>query len=225
MLELEKNGSEQTKKVLSKHGAKEPFFGVKVDFLKKLQKKIKTNHNLALQLYATGNSDAMYFAAMIADSKIMKESDIQKWAKDAYWYYLSEHAVVVVASENVDRFSMALNWIDKKEENLASSGWATLSAIISKKPNEELDLSIIKNLLKRVESEIHKSQNRIKYTMNGFVIAVGSFIPELTEIALKIANKIGKVEVYMGETSCKVPMATDYINKIISMDKIGKKRK
>jgi len=180
---------------------------------------------LALELYATGNTDAMYFAAMIADSKIMKESDIQKWAKNAYWYYLSEHAVVAVASENVDGFSIALNWIDKKEENLASSGWATLSAIISKKPNDELELNIIENLLKRVESEIHKSQNREKYAMNGFVIAVGAFIPELTEIALKTANKIGKVDVFMGETSCKVPLATDYINKIIVMDKVGKKRK
>jgi len=193
--------------------------------LKKLQKKVKINHSLALELYATGNTDAMYFAAMIADSKIMKESDIQKWAKNAYWYYLSEHAVVAVASENVDGFSIALNWIDKKEENLASSGWATLSAIISKKPNDELELNIIENLLKRVESEIHKSQNREKYAMNGFVIAVGAFIPELTEIALKTANKIGKVDVFMGETSCKVPLATDYINKIIVMDKVGKKRK
>lgn len=193
--------------------------------MKKLQKKVKINHSLALELYATGNTDAMYFAAMIADSKIMKESDIQKWAKNAYWYYLSEHAVVAVASENVDGFSIALNWIDKKEENLASSGWATLSAIISKKPNDELELNIIENLLKRVESEIHKSQNREKYAMNGFVIAVGAFIPELTEIALKTANKIGKVDVFMGETSCKVPLATDYINKIIVMDKVGKKRK
>ena len=46
--ELEKYGDEQTKKTLIKHGAKEPFFGVKVQDLKKILKKVKKNHNLSL---------------------------------------------------------------------------------------------------------------------------------------------------------------------------------
>jgi 3-methyladenine DNA glycosylase AlkD len=225
MKELEKNGSEQTKKMLLKHGAKEPFFGVKAEFLKKLQKKIKVNHALALELYNTGNSDAMYFAAMIADTSIMKKNEIQKWAKEAYWYYLSEHAVPSVASAHKDGFSIALNWIDKKTENFTAAGWATLSQIISKTPNEELDLKLIKDLLERIKKEIDTSSNRTRYTMNNFVIAVGSYIPELTKTALSIADSIGKVSVYMGDTSCKVPIATDYINKIIKMDRVGKKRK
>jgi 3-methyladenine DNA glycosylase AlkD len=225
MIELEKNGSEQTKKVLSKHGAKEPFFGVKSEFLKKLQKKIKVDHSLALELYSTGNSDAMYFAAMIADKSIMKKNEIQKWAKEAYWSYLSEHAVPSVAAANKDGFNLGLTWIDKKTENLTAAGWATLSIIISKTPNEELDLILIKNLLSKVKNEINSSSNRTKYTMNNFVIAVGSYIPELTATALSIAESIGKVSVFMGDTSCKVPIATDYINKIIKMDRVGKKRK
>lgn len=225
MAELEKNGSEQTKKILVRHGAKEPFFGVKADFLKKLQKKIKVDHKLALELYETGNSDAMYFAAMIADTEKMTKKEIQKWVKQAYWYYLSEHAVVAVASEHKDGFDIALDWIERKDENINSAGWATLSSIISKKPNEELDLKIIVGLIDRVVKDIHNSKDRTRYTMNGFVIAVGSYIPELTKKALKAADTIGKVKVFMGETSCKVPFATDYINKIIDMDRVGKKRK
>lgn len=30
-----------TKKILARHGAKEPFYGVKVEDLKKIQKKVK----------------------------------------------------------------------------------------------------------------------------------------------------------------------------------------
>ena len=41
MKELEAMGSEQTKKVLMKHGAREPFFGVKVGDLKKIVKNLK----------------------------------------------------------------------------------------------------------------------------------------------------------------------------------------
>ena len=138
---------------------------------------------------------------------------------------LSEHAIVAVASEHKDGFTIALDWIERKDEKINSAGWATLSSIISKKPNEELDIKLIKGLIDRVVKDIHNSKDRTRYTMNGFVIAVGSYIPELTQKALKAADTIGKVKVYMGETSCKVPLATDYINKIIDMGRVGKKRK
>ena len=61
--------------------------------------------------------------------------------------------------------------------------------------------------------------------MNGFVIAIGSYIKALTEKSKKVAQTIGNVSVDMGGTACKVPLATDYIQKIIDKDRIGKKRK
>ena len=87
---LEEMGNEQTKKVLTRHGAREPFFGVKVADLKTLVKKIKKNHELSLALYETGNSDAMYLAGLIADEDRISKADLQKWAEGAYWYMLSE---------------------------------------------------------------------------------------------------------------------------------------
>ena len=61
--------------------------------------------------------------------------------------------------------------------------------------------------------------------MNGFVIAVGTYVKELTDKSQEVANKIGKVSVSMGETACKVPLATDYLQKAIQKGRIGKKRK
>jgi 3-methyladenine DNA glycosylase AlkD len=65
MKELQSLGSEATKAILSKHGAREPFFGVKVEDLKKVMKKIKNDQQLAMELYETGNSDAMYLAGWL----------------------------------------------------------------------------------------------------------------------------------------------------------------
>jgi 3-methyladenine DNA glycosylase AlkD len=87
--ELESYGSQSIKNVLIKHGAKEPFFGVKVGDLKGIQKKIKKNYELSLDLFATGNSDAMYLAGLIADDKKMTKTDLQNWVENAYWYMLS----------------------------------------------------------------------------------------------------------------------------------------
>src|SRR5690606_23810384 len=98
---------EQTKKVLSRHGAREPFFGVKVQDLKVLQKKIKHDHELALELYKTGNSDAMYFAELISEPAKMSKADLQRWAEDASWYMISEYTIAWVPSESKFGFEMA----------------------------------------------------------------------------------------------------------------------
>jgi hypothetical protein len=61
--------------------------------------------------------------------------------------------------------------------------------------------------------------------MNSFVIAVGTYVPELTELAKKVAEYIGKVHVDVGNTACKVPLSTDYIKKVEVKGRIGIKRK
>jgi len=225
MQELESYGNEQTKKTLMRHGAKEPFFGVKVQDLKKIVKKVKKDHELSLQLFDTGNSDAMYLAGLIADESKITKDQLQDWAEKAYWYYLSEYAVAAVCAESPHGLEMALKWIESNNQRIASSGWATLSGMASIRDDDELDIPIYKTLLKRVENSIHDSKNRIKYTMNGFVIAVGTYIESLSEEAKTVAENIGKVEVYMGNTACKVPLASTYIQKVVDRDKVGKKRK
>ena len=78
---LESKGSEQTRKIYSKHGAPDGFYGVKVSELKIIVKKVKKNHALALDLFETGNSDAMYLAGLIADSSQFTEETFLNWAK------------------------------------------------------------------------------------------------------------------------------------------------
>ena len=223
--ELKSLGSETTKRVLMKHGAQEPFFGVKIEHLKKIQKRIKKDYQLALDLYDTGISDAMYLAGLIADDARMTKKDLQRWVKGAYWYMLSEYTVPWVASGSKHGHDLALEWIESKNELIASAGWATLSSLVSIKDDAELDLAELKKLLARIEKTIHKQPNRVRGSMNSFVIAVGGYVNLLTDLAIKTAEKIGEVEVDMGDTSCQVPFAPDYIRKIQKRGAIGKKRK
>lgn len=223
MQELASYADERTKNTLMKHGAKEPFFGVKVGDLKKILKKTKKNHHLSLALYNTGNSDAMYLAGLMADEKQISRDELNHWVKQAYWSYLSEYAVPWVAAETSFGFDLGLEWIESDVETIAAAGWSTLSNFAS--VNSNLDVNKYRSLLHHVKQHIDDEKNRVKYTMNGFVIAVGSFIPELTNEAKLIADQIGKVTVYMGKTSCKVPLAIDYIKKVETRGSIGKKRK
>ena len=223
--ELENYGNPSTKKIFMKHGAKEPFFGVKVADLKKIQKKIKKDHELAIALYDSKNLDAMYLAGLIADEDKVTKAELNNWVKNAPWHMISEYTVPWVAADSKHGFELGLKWIESEQENIASSGWATLASVAGVKTDEALDVEKFSALLDRVGKEVHLAQNRVRYTMNGFVIAVGTYIPALTKKATKIAEKIGKVDVEMGGTACKVPLAIDYIQKVVDKGRVGKKRK
>lgn len=222
---LKSKGSEQTKKVLIRHGAREPFFGVKVSDLKILQKKIKIDHELALKLYATGNSDAMYLAPMIADPKSYTKKQLTEWVNEAYWYYLSDFTVAWAAAESDFGVDLAKEWMKSDQEFVASAGWATYSSVLSITPNNELNYDEIQSLLDYVIKNIDDAKNRVRYAMNNFVIATGAYIPEFTEKCKEYGLKLGKVEVDMGGTSCKVPQAKEHIEKVEKRGSIGKKRK
>jgi 3-methyladenine DNA glycosylase AlkD len=225
LAELKSLGQESIKRVLKNHGAPEPIYGVKVEDLKKIQKRVKKNHELALALYDTGVSDAMYLAGLIAEPDRMTRADLARWLKGASWSMIGEYAVAGTAAESPYGFELARQWIDSDEERVASIGWATLAAVASVRDDAELDLAEWKSLLKRVEKTIHQQPNRVRYTMNGFVIAAGCYVAALTGEARRVAQRIGKVHVDMGATSCHVPLATDYIAKVEARGAIGKKRK
>jgi 3-methyladenine DNA glycosylase AlkD len=218
-------GSEQTRKTFKNHGAPDSMFGVKVGDLKTIVKKVKKNHELSLELYATGNSDAQYLAGLIADEKRITAADLQHWAEGATWYMLSEYTVPWVAAESPHGWQLALQWIESDQEKIAECGWATLNNWVSLRPDETLDIPALSQLLDRVSDNIHPAQNRVRYVMNGFVIATGCYVAPLHEKAKAVAQQIGKVSVNVGNTACKVPFAPDYIQKVEEMGRVGVKRK
>ena len=222
---LEEMGTEQTKNTFLRHGAKEPLFGVKIGDLKKLVKYVKKDQELALELYNTCNSDAMYLAGLSVNPKLMTKDQLQKWVEKAYWYMISESIVGAVTAESPFALELAREWLKSDDEMIEDCGWSVYSHYLSITPDEEIDLNEVRHLLKYVENNIHTSKNRVRYTMNGFVIAVGSFVPSLNVEAMIVGQKIGKVHVDVGDTACKVPLAADYIEKVEARGKLGVKKK
>src|SRR5262245_53103787 len=223
--ELKSLGSDSIKKIFLRHGAKEPFFGVKIQDLKKIQKRVKMDYKLALELYDTGISDAMYLAGLIADDAKMTKKNLQRWADGAYWQMISGYTVPWVAAGSNHGRELALKWIDSKKEQVAAAGWATLSSLVAIKPDAELDVEELKGLLERVRKTLPDAPNYVRYAMNCFVIAVGSYVKSLTDFAIETGERIGMVSVDMGDTDCNVPYAPDYINRVKKRGTIGKKRK
>jgi 3-methyladenine DNA glycosylase AlkD len=223
--ELRTHGSESIKKVLRNHGVQEPFFGVKIGDMKNIEKRIKKDYQLALDLYDTGKYDAMYLAGLVADDAKMTKADVNHWVKKANGGALASATVPWVAAGSNHEYQLAREWIESEKENMAVAGWTTLSNVVAMKDDKDLDLAGRKRLLARVQETIHQEPDSHRYAMNGFLIALGTYVRGLGDPVLQAAAKVGEVCVDMGNTACKVPNALKYIHEAREKGAVGKKRK
>ncbi len=223
--ELRPLGRESYANVIRKHGVSEPVFGVKIEELKRIQKRVGTEYRLALDLYDTGIYDAIYLAGLVADDAKMTRANLRGWVKKATSAPVAEYTIPWVAAGSRYGWELAREWIDSDKELPATAGWATLGSLVGVTADEALDLAGLEALLGRVAETIHDQPNRVRYTMNAFVIAVGCYVKPLTAAALTTAKAVGAVSVDVGETACRVPAAADYIRKVEARGTLGKKRK
>lgn len=211
LTELETLGTAQNRKVYKRHGISEPLYGVSYANLNKLKKKIKVNHELAQQLWATGNHDARVLATKIANAKQMTEEEIEAWASELDDYVLTGALTDVVGKSPVIIQKME-EWTASDEEWRGRAGWLLLANLAMRKKNPLPD-AYFEPYLTIIEQDIHERKNRVRDAMNSALIAIGMRNDDSEQKTLAIAKRIGKVEVDHGETSCKTPDAAAYIKK------------
>lgn len=212
MKDLKKLGTAQNRKIYKRHGSGDNLFGVSFANLRKMGKRIKTNHSLARELWKSKNTDAMTLATMIADPRKMKKAELEKWVGDIDYYVLADEFVKSLVFKSPYAEELMLKWIDSKGEYAGRAGW-TLLALMAMDKEFDYTNSYFKDYLKRIKRDIHGSKNRTKQAMNSTLISIGIRNQGLKDFSLKIADEIGKVEVDVGETYCKIPNARQYIEK------------
>jgi 3-methyladenine DNA glycosylase AlkD len=221
MRALEACGTAQNRKVYARHGVSGAMFGVSYANLYAWQKKLKTNHALAEQLWATGNHDAQVLATLIADPKQLTAKQADDWAKSLDNYPIGEMFARFIANTPLLE-AKAKQWHKAKSEWTSAVGW-TLVAHLALHPPDVPD-AYFAPYLQAIERDIHTNKNRVRHEMNGALIAIGLRNAELEKLALAVAKKIGKVEVDHGATNCKTPDAAEYIAKTQAYRHQKKKR-
>ncbi|MEK7405893.1 MAG: DNA alkylation repair protein [Acidobacteriota bacterium] len=211
MRTLESLGTAQNRKVYARHGAGENTFGVSFANLDKLKKRIKTDHQLAQQLWGTGNSDARSLATLIADPGKMSSSELDAWVKDiGYYVHADLFAGHVAAGSTLARKKMDA-WMKSAHDFVAQVGWDLLG-ILAMREGDLADTYFEKHL-ETIEAKIHQTGNRTRHAMNNALIAIGMRNARLQKLALAAAARIGKVVVDHGQTGCQTPDAAAYILK------------
>jgi hypothetical protein len=116
--------------------------------------------------------------------------------------------------------------MDQIDEGTRGMFWLVcLCRILATTADEELELSEIEGLLGTIVKEINGAQNRVRYTMINFVIAVGTYVRPLLKQAKTAARQIDAVSVDLGDTACEIRPASAQIEKMEASGRVGKRRK
>ncbi len=214
--ELHALGTEHNRKVYRRHGVRADLYGVSHGDLKKLHKRIKTDHELARQLWATGNHDARVLATMVADPAQTDNATLDAWAGDLRDYVVTDALSGSVARTPLARAKME-GWIESPDEWVGTAGWNLLGHLAMH--DRALPDDYFLPYLARIERDIHTAKNRVRYAMNNALIAIGIRNAALEEQAVAAAGRIGTVVVDHGETGCKTPDAAAYIKKTVARRK------
>lgn len=222
LAKLKALGTAQNRKIYARHGISGVAYGVSYANLGSLKKQLKIDHALATALWQSGNHDAQVLATMVADPKQTTARQLEGWAKDLDNHVLCG-ALSDLAAQSPAAHSLAKKWVARKGEWHASAGWS-LFAQLALDGECDIDDGEWEAHLQTIEATIHQSKNRVRYSMNNALIAIGLRSAVLQQQAIVAARRIGVVEVDHGETSCKTPDAVAYIEKSAKRKQAAGKR-
>jgi 3-methyladenine DNA glycosylase AlkD len=210
LAQLEAAGTEQNRKTYRNHGVKGDQFGVSFAAQDKIAKQIRRDPNLAAALWATGNHDARLLATRIADPELLSSADLDAWSRDLGDYITSDALSALVARSPLAREKMEA-WTADDDEWRGAAGWNILASLAMN--DGALPDDYFRPYLEVIRSDIHNRKNRVRYSMNNAMIAIGLRSPELRREAIEAARQVGPVEVDHLKTNCKTPEAVSYIDR------------
>lgn len=194
-----------------RQGAGDNQFGVKLGDLRALAKKLKSNHELATQLWATGNLEAMLLATLLYKPNLISADQLDAMVREAESIQVAEWLTNYVVKVHPDREFLRERWMQDSHPMAARAGWSLTADRIVKQP-EGLDLNA---LLDRIEAEMATANPAPQWTMNFALGYIGIHHPEHRARALAIGERLGVYRDYPCSKGCTSPFVPIWINEMV----------
>lgn len=192
-------------------GAGDNQFGVKRGDLRKLADKIKTNHELALALWKTGNIDAQFLAVLLMQPQDLSAGELERLVKSVTWMWVADWLHSYITKQHEDKETLRQKWMTSADPWIARAGWQLTAGRVAKSP-EGLDLAA---LLDRIESEMGSAPSQVQWTMNMCLAEIGIHFPKHRKRALAIGEKLGIYRDYPCSKGCTSPFAPIWIGEMV----------
>jgi 3-methyladenine DNA glycosylase AlkD len=211
LAELQALGDEKVRARNAKNGAGKNQYGVQLGDIRKLAKKIKTDQELSLALWETGNLDARLLAVLLIDPKRLSASEMDRLVRSATVPQLADWVNAYLVKNHPGKETLRAKWMTAKDPMAARAGWNLTAERVAKSP-EGLDLPA---LLDRIESEMGKADPTAQWTMNSCLATIGIHHPKLRKRAVAIGEKLGVYRDYPVSKGCTSPFAPIWIGEMV----------
>lgn len=212
MSRLEGLGDEKRRAFNAKRGAGDNQFGVKTGDIRKLAKKLKGEHELGLELWATGNADAQMLAILLVRPKDLTTKQLSTMAREGTCEWVADWLSSYVIKKHPDKESVRTKWMASKDPMTSRAGWSLTAERIVKSP-DGLDLTA---LLDRLESEMPSAPPQAQWTMNTCLAEIGIRNPEHRDRARAVGEELGLYRDWKVAKGCVSPYVPIYITEMVA---------
>lgn len=211
LAELESLGNEKVRAHNKKTGAGDNQFGVLLGDIRKLAAKIKSDDQLAMALWDTGNVDARLLAILLIKPKKLSRDQMDRMVRSGDFVQVADWLNAYIVKNHPDKESLRQSWMEDDDPWAARAGWSLTAGRVARNP-DGLDVPA---LLDRIESEMGSAPPEVQWTMNSCLAGIGIHFPEHRKRAIAIGEKLGIYRDYPVSKGCTSPFAPIWINEMV----------
>jgi len=211
LAELQSLGDEKVRTHNRKYGAGDDQFGVKHGDIRKLAKQIKTNHELAITLWDTGNLDAQLLAVLLMDPTSISTREMDRLVRSVAFAHVADWLNSYIVKNHADKETLRQQWLAAKDRWAARAAWSLTAGRVARSP-EGLDVPAI---LDRIESEMADAAPEVQWTMNACLAEIGINHAGLRKRAIAIGERLGIYRDYPVSKGCTSPFAPIWIGEMV----------
>lgn len=212
LAQLESLGNQARRKHNAKYGAPDNQFGVTSGDVRALAKKLKTDHDLALKLWATGNVDAQLLATLMIEPESLSADELDALTRTTTFAHVADWLNAYVVAKHPEKDALHEKWMKSKERWTARAGWHLTATRVSQKDAGGLDLPA---LLDRIEAEMSKARPEVQWTMNNTLGAIGIHHAKHRQRAIAIGAKIGLYRDWPASKGCTPPYVPVWVAEMV----------
>lgn len=189
-------------------------YAVNLSKLRGLAKELKSNQDLAIGLWDTGDSAARLLALLICKPKAFGIEELDAMVNEAYVPKVQEWLVSYVVKKSPHEQELRLRWLAATNAVVASAGWELTAGQAAK--GGELDFA---KLLDVIEEQMKDAPERLQWAMNHTLAEIGIAQEQYRVRAVAIGEKLQVLVDYPTPPGCTSPYAPVWINEMVSRQK------
>jgi 3-methyladenine DNA glycosylase AlkD len=185
--------------------------GVNLGKLRAIAKRLKTQQDLARELWATDDTAARLLALLICRPKEFGRDELDTMVRESRAPKVHDWLVNYVVKKSPHAEELRVAWTADPDPVVASAGWALTTERVAKKP-EGLDLA---GLLDVIEARMKDAPDRLQWAMNHCLAQIGIEHPEHRARALDIGERLQVLKDYPTPPNCTSPFAPVWITEMV----------